>query len=363
MKKQQFKKRIAVIIVIVFGIVGISYFLFSSNPLTDKTGNIPRTDNNIKTTGNSVLQTACKNARNDYPEWTKSDTDLVIWENPDKSFYFRNSPEDASTKLTSPVPSAETLVDMDFIGKNEISYVTTTVNAWKINTLKLNDMQPPDKAQIYEKNEAVSFLTVSPINRTKYIALVTKGNKTVLEKINTNTSKEETLTEFLSTNTDKLKLSASPKGNYVYLLQSGSLIIFEIATKKQIDRFNPVTSAVWIGNEALLYSGSKGALVYNLKTKENSKLNNLEQVSDLTFNPNENGVVAFGEQGNVKIVGCQDWRIINTQRGSELKTLTSSKTAITQKGVEFGYWRFKDADWGVKILEDKSKYVTVWQNY
>ncbi|MFH0936734.1 MAG: hypothetical protein V1808_00360, partial [Candidatus Daviesbacteria bacterium] len=122
-------------------------------------------------------------------------------------------------------------------------------------------------------------------------------------------------------------------------------------------------SVVWIGNEYVLYSGTEGTFVYNLKTKEKSKLDNLKEVSQLTFNPKEEGIIAFNEDGNTKVVNFSTWQIINTRQGAELKTLTSEKTAITLKGDSFGYWRFKDADWDVKILEDKSKFVTVWQRY
>lgn len=353
-------------VVIAFGIVGIGYFLLPSSYLKNKTGSISRGDNvrnSANNTGKSVLQTICKSALNDYPEWTKSDVDIVIWENPDKNFLFRNSPEAASTKITSPVTASESLIDMDFIGLNEISYVTNSENGWKISTLKLNDMKAPDKTQIYEKNETASSVIASPINKMEYIVLVAKGNKAVLKIINANTSNEEILTEIPLSSGGNPKLSVSPKGNYVYLLQDDSLLIFGIGAIKQLDKLNHVSSAVWVGNENILFSGSEGTFVYSLKSKENSQLDNLAQVSNLSFTPGKNGVIAFGQQGNVNIIGCQDWRIINTQRGSELKTLASSKTAITKKGVEYGYWRFDGADWGVKILEDKSKYVTLWQRY
>lgn len=310
-----------------------------------------------------MLQTACKNALNDYPEWTKANTDLIIWENPDKSLNFRNSPEDLSSKLTSPIPSTETLVDMDFIGLNEISYVASKDASWKINTLKLNGLNVPTNSLVYEKIEAVSYINTSPINKSEYIVLTASGTKGLLKYINTENSKEENISELTSVKTDKLKLSVSPKGTYVYLLQGNSLIFFEIASKKQIDKISSPESAVWVGDEYVLYSGTGGTFVYSLKTKEKSKITKIEQVSELTFNPKENGIIAFNENGNTTIVNCQTWQIINSKQGAELKTLTSEKTAITKKGDQFGYWRFKNNDWGVKILEDKSKFVTVWQRY
>jgi hypothetical protein len=322
------------------------------------------TGNNLKSSGdNKVLQTACKAAIGDYPEWTKADTDLIIWENPDKTFNFRNSPEDSSSRITSPVPSAETLADMDFIGLNEIVYATTGNNNWKINRLKLNGLGAYDKSLLYEKNESASLIKISPIKGNEFVTLVVSGNKNVLKQINISNSKEDVILDISSININNLKLSASPKGTYVYLLQGDSLLLFEIASKKQIDKISPAGSAVWIGDGYVLYSGTGGTFVYNLKTKEKSQLDKTGSLTALTFNPKDGGVIAFNESGATKIVNCQTWQIINSKQGAELKTLTSEKTAITKKGADYGYWRFKDKDWTVKILEDKSKFVTVWQRY
>ena len=366
MNNRNKQKGIAVLIVIaIIVIIGIGYLLLSFTLLkTNKNTGLSNTDNNSKSAANNiVLQAACQSAIGDYPQWTKTETDIIIWENPDKNFHFRNSPEDASTKLTSPVPPTETLADMDFIGLNEISYVTTIDNNWKVSTLKLNGLNAPDNSLVYEKAETVSFINTSPISRNEYVVLIVNGNKGVLKYINTNSSKEEIILEIPSINTEKLKLAVSPKGTYVYLLENDNLIFFEIESKKQIEKISSVNSAVWVGNEYVLFSDTDGSFIYNLKTKEKSKLDKIGSVSTLTFNPKDGGVIAFNEEGNTKIVNCPTWQIINTRQGAELKTLTSEKTAITLKGDSFGYWRFKDADWDVKILENKSKFVTVWQKY
>ncbi|MFH1832777.1 MAG: hypothetical protein ABH816_01230 [Candidatus Levyibacteriota bacterium] len=364
-KKYKFPVVLLISFIVIFTIVVFSYSLITPNSSDSKkpAATLQKTSTVSESSNNNLLKTACSSAINDYPEWTKADTDLIIWENPDKNFYFRNSPEDDSAKLTSPVPSTETLADMDFIGLNEISYATTGDNNWKISTLKLNGLGAYDNSLIYEKAKAVSSINTSPISKNEYAVLIINGNKGVLKHINTNSSKEETILELPSINTKKVKLAVSPKGTYVYLLQNDSLIFFEIASKKQIDKINSAGSAVWVGDEYVLYSGTEGTYVYNLKTKEKSKLDNPGEVTELTFNPKEGGIIAFNESGNTKIVNCQTWQIINTKQGAELKTLTSEKTAITQEGNQFGFWRFKDNDWGVKILEEKSKYVTIWQRY
>lgn len=309
---------------------------------------------------NDLLKTACTNALSDYPEWSKPDTDLVIWENPDKSFNLRNSPEDASTIIGSPVPPSETLVDMDFIGLKEVSFVTTSNNGWKIGIFKVD---PFDKSFIYEKTEPNSFINVSPVNKNEFIAFVINGKKGVLRYINVTNAQEETITEISSTDTKNLKLAVSPKSNYVYLLNNKDLVIFDITSKKQKDKIVSIDTAVWVGNTHIFYSGTDGTYVYNLETKEKSKSDELGSILNVAFNPKNNGVIAYNQGGMVKTVNCQNWLNYNTQQNAELKTLVSSKTAITKKGDQYGYWRFKDADWGVKILEGGSKLVTVWQRY
>lgn len=359
------KGAIALVVVGVVFLVGIGYLLFSSKVLkTNKNTELSGTQNGSASQGsNTTLQKACKVALNDYPEWTKADTDLIIWENPDKSFNFRNSPEDASSKLTSPVPSEETLVDMDFIGMDKISYVTTGAGGWKINTLKLNGLGAYDKSLVYEKSEAATFVDVSPLGEKDYFALVVNGKNGVVKRINTANSKEDLFLELAIANTGKIKLAASPKASYGYLLNDGPLILFEIVQGKQIDKIDAVKSAVWVGDGYLLYSNTEGIFVYNLKNKEKTSVSNTKQVSALAFNPKGDGTIAFDENGNTTVVDCQTWQIINSKQGAEFKTLTSEKTAINKKGDQFGFWRFRNKDWVVKMLEEKSKFVTVWQRY
>lgn len=343
---------IVIVVVIALGYLLLSLVLRrSAKPAGSKTQN-----------NNSTLQTACENALKDYPQWTQVQTDIIIWENPDKTFNFRNSPEDKSSRITSPVKPPDILADMDFVGENEITYITTG-NGWKISTLRLNGLNPPDNIRVYEKTESVSYINISPVNKSDYIVFSVSGGKAYLKYLNTVNSEEKILLETTVKNTVDLKLAVSPTGTSAYLLYDEKLKVFEIASKKESDEIGPVKSAVWIGNAYILYSNSDGTFVYNLKTRKKSQLDQISSVSTLTFNPEAGGVIAFNEQGNTKIVNCQTWQIINTRPGAELKTLTSEKTAITLKGDSFGYWRFKDADWDVKILEDGSKFVTVWKRY
>ncbi|MCK9597326.1 hypothetical protein M0R19_09145, partial [Candidatus Pacearchaeota archaeon] len=245
------KRKKGIIIFIIIAIVviaGIFYFLFSSKLLnSNKSKGLSDTvgSQNL-VSDNNILQAACKNAFDDYPQWTRKETDIIFWENPDKSFSFRNSPEDSSTILSSPIPPTETLVDMDFIELNEISYVATGDNVWKIGLLKIN---PYEKSLIYEKNETSSFINISPINKNEFIIFSSNGNKATLRYLNMSNSDEKILLNTLVKNTDSLKLAVSPKGTDFYLLDDGILKVFEISSKKQSDEINLVESAVWIGND------------------------------------------------------------------------------------------------------------------
>jgi len=357
LKKHRLPVGIAVGLLLIFIIVLLTSL--KNKPNNNIPAVLPPKDKTTSPTDN-LLKTACANAASDYPEWSKADTDLVIWENPDKSFSLRNSPEDASTIISTPVPPSETLLDMDFVGLKEISFVTTNNNGWKIGIFKTD---PTGKSFIYEKTEPASIVNVSPVNKNEYIALVVNENKGALRLINTDSQKEEIILEIPSLNTNNLKLAVSPKGTYFYLLAEDSLSVFDISLNKQVQKIDTVASAVWVGNDYLLYSNPEGSFLYQPDTGKQDKLEAPGPVANLAFHPQDNGIIAFNEDENIKIVDCQTWLPINTEQGSELKTLASHKTAITKKGVQYGYWRFKDAHWSVKILEEGSKFVTVWQRY
>ncbi|MDD5415635.1 MAG: hypothetical protein PHE48_01370 [Candidatus Daviesbacteria bacterium] len=89
MNVSQRQKGIAILIVIaIIAVVGIGcLLLFPTLQKTNQNNGLLNINNSSKSPNdNSMLQTACKNAINDYPEWTKTETDVIIWENPDKNF-------------------------------------------------------------------------------------------------------------------------------------------------------------------------------------------------------------------------------------------------------------------------------------
>ena len=320
-------------------------------------------DNTIASQGDELLKVACQNAIKDYPEWTTPSTDLIIWEDSDKEFNFRNSPEDLSSKISSPIPSSETLVDMDFVGLNEISYVITKDNQWQIGLFKLHWPDASDNSIIHKKTESMSDIEVSPLNKKEFIVFYVKENKAVLKYMDTANSKEEIVWETSAGNSVQ-KLAVSPKATSAYLLYDNILRIFDIFTKKITGEINSVSSVVWIGDSHLLYTNADGTFIYNIKNKDNNKLNRIGAVSALSFNPKEKGIIAYNSGSKSEIVDCQTWQELNSLKDGEIKTFTSERTAIIEKNGVLMYWRFKDNDWILTPSHiEITNYVTIWKRY
>jgi len=357
MKSQRQQKGVAVLILIpIIVFVGIGLLIVSSSLFRKKASREHQAAGNL-------LQIACEKATSDYPEWTKANTDLVIWETPDKSFNYRSSPEEPSVGIGSPVNSPGTLADMDFVGVNEISYVNNQNSLWQIGLFKLKGMGVPDNSVIYEQAQQFSFINISPVNRKEFVVFLSDENKGFLKYLNTDNSKGATLSEISPVNTDGLKLAVSPKGTYVYLLHNKTLTISDINSKKQIDKIDSVESVVWLGDSYLLYSNQKTAYIYDVKTKKESQLEKMDSVLDLSFNPKDGGVIAYTQGNNAQIVNCTTGEVLGSKQKARLRTLASDRTAIMEKEDFFGFWRFKNADWTVTFIEKSSNIATAWNKY
>lgn len=329
----------------------------------DGTQDSQNDDNSEVSNGDDIFQSVCQTAINDYPEWTLSDTEIIICEKTDKSVFYRNSPEDLSVGIDSPVSISETLVDMDFIGLNEISYVKTKDDKWYICLFKLNGMEAPDNSVIYEKSESISYIDVSPVNINEFIVFYITDNNAVLEYLNVVDSTEENLLETSVSDSKNQKLAVSVKGSYVYLLYDGTLRIFDIASKTKFDEIDAVESVVWIEDSYLLYSNSEATYIYKVENKGTSKLSKVSSVSNLCFNPKNNGMLAFTEQGSAKVINCGTWQISGPTEDAQILSLASEQTAIIEKEGFVSFWRFYNADWTVMISEGFSNYATVWKRY
>jgi len=314
--------------------------------------------------GDKLLKSVCKAAIDEYPDWVKLSTDIIIWEDADKSFYFRNSPEGMSSSLSSPVQTSETLADMDFVGLNEISYVKTDDKKWQIGLLKLKGLNTPDNSIVYERPEVVSLIDASPLNKEGFIVFYVKEKKAVLEQVNISNSKKLVLFE-TSVVSSNPKVSVSPKGMYAYLLYDRALKLFDISNKLNTDSIYPVSSAVWIGNYYLLYSNPEGTYIYDMVGKNSDKITGINAAEALAFNPKSEGIIAYTSNHKTRVVNCQNWKIsLGSCEKGTVKTFTSEKTAILTKEdlSNSGYWRF-EGDWYVKLSDKFSVLATMWSKY
>jgi len=320
--------------------------------------------NTIDSKGDELLKIACRDSINDYPNWTKSSTDLIIWEDSDKGFNFRNSPEDLSSKISSPIQSSDTLMDMDFIGSNEISYVKKNANGWSIGVLKLNGLNVPVNTLVYENKDKLDFVDISPINQKQFAVFSTNSGKAYLNILDTEKSSSDNVLEIPSDNTNGQKISVSPKGDYVYLLYDKTIRIFGLSSKTKIDEIDSAESVVWVGDLYLLYSDSNGTFIYDIKNKDKNKLGKVGAVSALSFNPKENGIIAYNSDSKGEVINCQTWTLLNSKKDGKIETLASERTAIIKKDGVIMYWRFKDNDWILTPSHSEmSIYTSVWKRY
>jgi hypothetical protein len=182
--------------------------------------------------------------------------------------------------------------------------------------------------------------------------------------LDTEKSTNENLLEITSINTNSPKISVSPKESYVYLLYDKTLQIFEISSKKKIDEIDFVENVVWVGDSYLLYSNSQGTSIYSIKNKEKDKLDRIDTVSDISFNPKEKGIIAYNTDLKGEVVNCQTWSRLNSLKDGKIETFASERTAIIEKDGVKMYWRFKDNDWILTPSHiEITIYATVWKRY
>lgn len=338
---------------------------YTNKPETDETKN----DLELSE-GDKLLQKACESAVNDYPEWTKASSDIIVWEDAgqgkEKNFYYRNAAEDSSMALDSPAQTSELLTDIDFVDSDKIGYVKKG-QKWQIGLFQLNGQS----SLIYEMSEQITSMNASFIDKDKFVIFYKTDDQAILKYVNKINSTEETIWETSSIAGENQKVAVSSKGTYVYLLHDNNLRIFELLNKEKIEEFNSVISAVWIGDSNLLYSSSEGSSIYDVKNKNSDKLSKIDSsATDLTFNPKLNGVIAYTSDSKANIINCQDFENLGTYAEGKIEALANEKTVILTKKdlLTSGYWRFNE-DWYILLSENFSSFdshallATTWSQY
>jgi hypothetical protein len=356
------KGGIFVIVVCVLLLIVLSYFLVSKTS-SNETNNIFELNGSSVSEKNDFMAEICENSLGDYPEWTKYETDILVWENSNKEFNFRNSPEDSSAFIASPAESSEVLDDMEFVDMNEFAYIKHQNEKWKIGLFKINGLDAPTNNIIFETEDNLDYVDISPINKKRFIVLSEKEGEVYFNLLDTEKLTNENILQIPSSEAEISKLAVSPSGNYAYLLYGGILRIVEIESKIKLDEISSVKSVVWVGNSHLLYSDDEVIFIYEIGTKEKKKIQTSGSVSELSFSPLNEGVISYNFNSGGEIVDCQTWNKLKELDEGEIHTFSSEKTVIIERDSDLMYWRFK-TDWTlVPSHIPITNYATVWKRY
>jgi len=249
---------------------------------------------------------------------------------------------------------------MDFVSKNKVSYIKLGDGNWDICLLEFGFNGITNNV-IYKNSLESAFIESSPISENEFMIFYVTNDTARFSFLNTQNSNEKIFLEIPETNGENVKVATSPKGTNVYLLYDNILRIYEISNAELVDKIDSVISAVWIGNSYLLYSNSEGSFLYDIGTKEQTRINSVS-MENLSFNPNENGVISYNSDSNGHVISCENWKSLGYFENGKIETLSSERTAITKKDGE-GYWRFFNNDWTVKLVDNFYIFTTVWKNY
>lgn len=343
------------------------------------------------------LEAVCQGAVNDYPEWAKNNGPLVVWATNTGELYIRQSSNNLVEELSSPAGGTGELVNLDVLGTSAVGYLIAAQNGtWSIGIFDWGNSKGDI---IYETAEPLIILDVAFINSSETLILYKQesSQELGLRLVSKTSGMEETLfkTKISTTGNgeasqEKQKVTVSPKGSYAYLLSSylpekeGNLIIFALASKKQVAALSSASSAVWMGDEYLLYSktGEEGGVfLYDLVEKAEQKITEFDsQATDLMFNPQSGGIIAYNlnpESYEAKghVISCQTKQALNTYSHGIIEALADHETAIASKYApdisidRCGYWQFVGQSREIEFISDFASHysgptvATTWSRY
>lgn len=343
------------------------------------------------------LEAVCQEAINDYPEWAKNNDPLVVWAASAGKLYIRRSPDNLVEGLSSPAGDTGELVNLDVLGTSTIGYLVAAQNgAWSVGTF---DWGNSKTSLIYETAEPLIILDVAFINSSEILVLYKQKSleELGLRLVSKTSGAEETLFKTKTSTIgngevyqEKEKVAVSPKGSYAYLRSSclpekeGNLIIFNLASKKQIAALSSASSAVWMGDEHLLYSktGEEGGVfLYDVVARVEHKITEFDsRATDLMFSPQSGGVIAYNlnpESYEAKghVIICQTKQASNTYSHGIIEVLADHETAIASKYApdisidRCGYWLFVDQSREIEFISDLASHysgptvATTWNRY
>ena len=365
--------------------------------------------------GDKLLQSICSNVIDEYPEWMSTSGSIVVWKDSDNSICIRRSPDSPTWALNSPVGKQGDLINVSFVNEDTIGYIITgqdnkgIIGLWQFDLDEYGaKLKYSDYSTIYEMEDSASIRDISFINKNEFLIFYILESKDTLEEaaisyIDTSNNKEEILLKFdvipigrENNSCNIQKVSVSPKGTNAYIIynsiveKQGVLLIYNLSDRKKIDELILVSSAVWIGDNYILYSSmdeDKGIFIYNVENKSSYEITRIDPCAvDLTFCPKSGGIIAYNinptsYDATGCVVSCKNWQELSSKTNCVFEAITDEDTVIFSRYVpdnsgkytehtveEGGYWRL-DSKWGLHLTYEFSTFnnnpilATVWSRY
>lgn len=369
----------------------------------DQKAQVTVKDEVILSSDDKLLKTLCQNAIKDYPLWSQSSSSMIAWQDVagTDTLSMRWSPDYPTVGVQSPVKNSETLAGIDFIDSNKLGYVSEYNHKWSVGLMSFEisngAFSNKGTSTLYTKTTPSSVLDVTFISQKDFIVFYLKENnrKAVISYVKSGDGTEETLKELdisppflLEASNQTQKVSASPKGNYVYALFTNLaagkhiMYVFDLSKKVLLDEIS-ASSAVWIGDSNILYSSKDkgGIFLYSLKDKSSHKISLIDDnAENLAFCPKSGGVFAYstnskGYDSKAHTKSCNDWTDIFSEDHMFVEAIADEGTAISSKYAldntfEDGrFWRFDKKGWGFHLSYGFSSFnsntvlSTVWNKY
>lgn len=323
--------------------------------------------------GDKILKDICQNVIADYPEGDITLGGIVAWEDSDETFYIRSSPDSSSWGADNPAKDGYKLVDIGFLDSNTLGFTLLNSNQkYKIGMMNIEfenygTVFKGSKSSIKYENKG-EVLDVSYISKEDFVILY-KDNKKILLK-----HKDILLYQTDYSSSGSYKLGKSPNSAYVYMIFGNDLLIFDLSKNIKIGDIKSVSSAVWIGNLNILYSGRDTVILYNLKNKTSTHIEAIKS-GELGFCPKNDGTIIYNKNSEAHAISCKSFVELNSASNTFFEALADSNTAISTKYKpdgsveETGYWRFIASGWGLHLSDgmyyhnNKPVLATLWSNY
>jgi len=319
--------------------------------------------------GDKLLQAVCLDAAGNYPEWMINNGNLILWDGLDKNnniFSIRQSPDYPSIGVQSPADkiSGGNITSLDFINKDAVGYTVISENTDAIIGLIQFEFTATGMAdssysyhEIYSKEKITSIIDISFLNKNEFLFFYNQEDnqgqeRAIVSYINAESKQEEVLLEFEMAQYDEnksyniQKVAVSPEGACAYIIYNatsdkhGKLAVFNLSTRKKTGEINNVSSAVWIGNNHILYSLSDNdgkSYIYDIKDNKDYEVNKIDGFAvDLSFCPKSGGVIIYNRdplsyQAEAHALSCKNWEETGNEKNCIFNAIVDEDTVLCSR--------------------------------